>query len=239
VIPSHGPPRGVGVSALEEQRDYSETLKEYEGYDDKIGALEIKLKESRADKSEDTEKIEKDIARWRWIKALCDEFIPTPPDVRITSDASLKLGGKTFELMYFGTAHTDNDLVVLDREDEILITGDLLFYRKCYIMGPHSDTRNWIVLLDKLIDNSSQYEHVIPSHGPPRGVGVSALEEQRDYLQALWDAVVDARQKGLTKDQAINEIKLEQYKDWLDYDRIGLDIEACWAQMERSGTEIF
>jgi len=226
----------IGHANIEKNlmRDYAETLKEYEEYDDKIGALEIKLKEGKADKSGDTEKTEKDIARWKRIKAVFDELVPTPPDVRIACDSSLKLGAKTFEFLCFGTAHTDNDLVVLDRDDGLLIMGDLLFYRKCYIMGPHSDTKHWIALLNKLIDNSSRYEHVIPSHGPARGVGVSALEEQRDYLQALWDAVVGARQKGLTKDQAINQINLDQYKDWVDYDRIGLDIEACWIQMDRT-----
>jgi glyoxylase-like metal-dependent hydrolase (beta-lactamase superfamily II) len=60
--------------------------------------------------------------------------VPNPPSLQITYDVIPKLGGKTFEIPYFGTAHTDSDLIVLDREDGFLIIGDLLCYRKFYIM---------------------------------------------------------------------------------------------------------
>ena len=116
----------------------------------------------------------------------------SPLTFQITSDVILKLGGKTFEILYFGTAHTNNDLVVLDRESRLLIMGDLLCHRKCYIMSPESDATNWIALLEKLIERSTEYEYVIPGHG---GVvaNVNALMEQRDYLKNLCNAVKNAR----------------------------------------------
>jgi glyoxylase-like metal-dependent hydrolase (beta-lactamase superfamily II) len=151
------------------------------------------------------------------------------PSFQITSDTILKIGGKAFEVLYFGAAHTDNDVAVLDREDKLLIMGDLLCHRKCYILGPQSDALNWIDLLEELISRRDEYESVIPGHG---GVvlGVEALEEQRDYLRDLHDAVKSARQKNLSLEQAQKVIRLERYREYIYFDRIDRDIEACWKQ---------
>lgn len=160
------------------------------------------------------------------------KYVSAPPSIQITSDAILSLNDKTFEILYFGAAHTNNDLVILDREDRLLIMGDLLCYRKCYIMNSESDAENWIALLDELIDRRSEYEDVIPGHG---GVVVSAeaLIEQREYLQDICDEVKNARHRNLSLDQAKEEVRLEKYKKYIYYDRIGLDIEAYWKQIEK------
>jgi glyoxylase-like metal-dependent hydrolase (beta-lactamase superfamily II) len=162
--------------------------------------------------------------------ALAD-FVPTDPSILISSDILIHLGGKTFEILHFGNAHTDNDLVVLDREDKLLIMGDLLCPGKSYILGPGSDTRGWIALLDELIARSNEYELVVAGHGAVV-VDVSALDGQREYLIDLWNAVTDAHTRGLTLEQAKRAIDLEKYKNNIKYDKIGLDIEACWNQME-------
>jgi len=160
------------------------------------------------------------------------EHVSPPPAIQITSDAILKPNNKTFEILYFGTAHTNNDIVVLDREDRVLIMGDLLCYRKCYIMDTESDAENWIVLLEKLIDRRNEYEYVIPGHGGVV-VNVEALIEQRDYLKDICNAVNNARHRNLSLGQAKKDIRLEQYKKYINYDRIGLDIEAFWKQTEK------
>lgn len=162
--------------------------------------------------------------------ALAD-FVPTDPSLLISSDILIHLGGKTFEILHFGNAHTDNDLVVLDREDRLLIMGDLLCPGKSYVLGTGSNTRGWIALLDGLIGRSDEYDLVVAGHGAVV-VDVSALAGQREYLLDLWNAVTDAHTRGLTLEQAKRAINLEKYKDNIKYDKIGLDIEACWDQME-------
>lgn len=165
-------------------------------------------------------------------KAESDEYVPTPPTLQISSNTTIKLGGKTFEILHFGTGHTDNDLVVLDRQDKLLILGDLLFVRKCYVMNSGSDVKNWIATLDKLMIRSDQYQYVVPGHGAVV-TDASALKQLQDYLVALWTAVTEAHRKGLTLEQAKQEIRLEEYADFEDYDRMGLDIEVCWRQIGR------
>ena len=48
----------------------------------------------------------------------------------------------------------------------------------------------------------------------------------------IIDAVESARQKKLTLEQAKKAIQLKQYKTYMMYDRINLDIEAYWIQIE-------
>jgi glyoxylase-like metal-dependent hydrolase (beta-lactamase superfamily II) len=206
--------------------------REYGHYEEKIGELEERLEGIEAEMSEEGKKVREELSQWKERKAFLEEYVPISAGLQITSDMILKLGGKTFEILHFDTAHTDNDLVVLVREDRLLIMGDLLCYRKCYVLNPRGDARNWIALLEELIERRQEYDYVVPGHG---GVvlTVEAMIEQRDYLKVICDAVDSARDEGLTLEQAKDEIRLEQYRGYIDYDRIGLDLEACWKQVEK------
>jgi glyoxylase-like metal-dependent hydrolase (beta-lactamase superfamily II) len=212
--------------------DQERLLKKYGHYQEEIRTLSNLVINKIFSSDDERKKYEEDLAFWNETKVFLESYMPTPPSLQISANTILKFGGKTFEILFFGNAHTDNDLVVLDREDRLLIMGDLLCHRKCNVMGSQSDAENWIALLDHLIDRQDEYDHVIPGHG---GVdeNVHALIEQRDYLKNVCEAVIDARQKRFTLDEIKATIHLEQYRDYLMYDRIGLDIEAYWRQLEK------
>lgn len=214
------------------KEDYERLMNKYGHYDSKIDTLTRLLIKKKFLSDKERKKIEEDLVLWNNARNFLQSYVPTPPSVQISSDTILKFGGKTFEILFFETAHTDNDLVVLDKEDKLLIMGDLFCYRKCYIMGLQSDAENWIALLDQLIVCRDEYDYVIPGHG---GVveNIDALIEQRDYLNNICKAVVNARQNGLTLDEAKESIRLEQYNEYMMYDRIGLDVEAYWQQLEK------
>ncbi len=212
--------------------DHGRLMKKYGHYDGKIDTLSKLLSNKKFSSDDNVKKVEEDLAFWKEAKDFLESYVPTPPSFQITSDTILKFGGKTFEILFFGTAHTDNDIVVLDREDRLLIMGDLLCYRKCYVMDPSSDAENWITLLDHLLDRRDEYDHVIPGHGGAVE-NIEALIEQRDYLKNIYEAVVTSRENKLTLDQAKETMHLEQYKNYMMYDRIGLDIEAYWQQVDK------
>ncbi|MFC1725030.1 MBL fold metallo-hydrolase [candidate division KSB1 bacterium] len=216
-----------------QENEYKSLVEKYGDHDKKIKEIENDLNKVK-DSSDKVKKMKEDLKFWKEAKLFMEEYSPAPPELQISSDAVLKLGGKTFEIMYFGTAHTDNDIVILDKEDRVLIMGDLLFYRKCYIMNPASDVLNWMALLEKLIERNSEYDYVIPGHGSVK-LKVDALHEQRGYLSDLYNAVKNAKQSDLSLEQATNKIRLEKYREYMDYDRIALDIEAAWKQIEKKG----
>lgn len=212
--------------------DYRRLTDKYGDYDARIAELTGKSKTAIETGSEETGTIKKDLLFWKSAKAFLEMYVPTPPSVQISSNTLLRVGHKTFEILFFGKAHTDNDLVVLDRDDRLLIMGDLLCYRKCYIMNAEADAMNWIALLQTLIDRRDEFDYVVPGHGGVV-VGVNALLEQREYLNILSDAVWQARQRGSDLEHAKEEIRMEQYSDYMMYDRVGLDVEAMWIQFDR------
>jgi cyclase len=213
------------------KEDHERLLVKYCHYNEVIDSLTHLLQRTESSPVGDKEIIREDLAFWNEAKSFLESYEPTPPTVQVSGDTLLAVGGKTFEILFFGAAHTDNDLVVLDREDRLLVMGDLLCYRKCYVMGPQSKVKNWITLLDTLLDRQDEYDHVIPGHGGAV-LDASALFEQRTYLKDVLDATREARTRGVTLEEARESITLGQYRTYMMYDRIGLDIESCWQQIE-------
>ena len=209
--------------------EHKRLLKKYKNYDEKITDLKTRIQKVN---DSDLEKLKKELANWEEAKIFLEKYTPTPPAIQITSDIDIHLGGKTFEILHFGPAHTTNDIVILDKVDRVLIMGDLLCYKKCYVMNSESDILNWMSLLEKLLERAAEYDHVISGHG---GIsfGADALIVQKEYLENVYAKVSNAREKGLTLTEAQKELQFEEYKEYMQYNRMALDIEALWQQLDK------
>lgn len=212
------------------REEYERLHRKYGCYQEKIDSLENVLITGKVTSQKET--IEKELAFWKYAKNFLKTYTLALPNININSNTILKVGGKIFEILFGGTAHTDNDLVILDREDRLLIMCDLFCYRKCYLMNSESDARNWIAILNKLIARRGEYDYVIPGH-----CGTiekpDALIEQRDYLVDLCEYVEKAIKDNMNLEQAMKNVQLEQYENYWMYDKIVLDVEAYWKQLER------
>ena len=164
------------------------------------------------------------------------DFVFTPPDIYIESDATISLGEISIEILYFGPGHTDADLVIFVPREKLMVTGDLLLGTG-YIPTVHHTSggspANLLSILDGLLEMSGRVEYVVPGHG--QIITLSAVAEQRDYLLALREAVVESRNRGLTLDQAKAEIVLHEYTNYMIYDLAhAANIEAVWHELEGS-----
>lgn len=166
------------------------------------------------------------------------EFKFTHPSITLDHGGTLKCGGKTFVLFDFGPAHTDSDLVVFVPEEKLLITSDLVFNHRIpgIDIGWGGYILNNIASLAKMIELGDKVEHVVPGHGP---IGdMRMVEKYKIFLQDLCDEVRNAISRGLTIEQAQQEIKLDKYSDYKDYrhqrDRVERIVEACWKMLERA-----
>jgi len=54
------------------------------------------------------------------------EVVLDPPDRTFETSASIDLGGRLIDLRYLGRGHTDNDVIVLVPDADVLFAGDLL-----------------------------------------------------------------------------------------------------------------
>ena len=197
-----------------------------------ITEMEEQLKTAESG-TEQAEALKREIALYHRILADSRGFILTPPEISLKGSATLTLGNRTFHILYTGSAHTHADLVVHVPEENLLVMGDLFWDRYIpYIDLHESDPLGWIAFLDKLSKLNNEIEYVVPGHGDVQGP--EALTTMLQLMQTLWDAVADARESGLTLEQAKQEIRLEEYSDYARYPgRVPMVVEACWKAMER------
>jgi quinoprotein relay system zinc metallohydrolase 2 len=111
---------------------------------------------------------------------LIGEVRITAPTLLVDGTLELDLGGRNLVLRAWPTAHSDNDLTVLDRQTGSLFAGDLVFLTHLPVLD--GSLRGWLKIIDELGATSAQ--RVIPGHGPVSD-WPGALGDERRYLEKL------------------------------------------------------
>ena len=117
------------------------------------------------------------------------------PTLLVGGSLKLDLGQRNLVLRAWPTAHSDNDLTVLDEQTATLFAGDLVFLTHVPVLD--GSIRGWLSVLDELGAVSAQ--RVVPGHGPVNKWPVTLVDERR-YLEKLASDVraLVARGKPIT-----------------------------------------
>lgn len=129
------------------------------------------------------------------------------PDITLTADTGVDLGGRVVSLRHLGNANTTGDMVAWDAQTKTLVTGDIVVHPTPYSFGSwHSD---WIDTLQKMRD--LQPAHLVPGHG--------AVMQDDAYLALLQDLLAETRKQvraavdaGKTLDDVRKEITLAEFE---------------------------
>lgn len=163
--------------------------------------------------------------------AIIGENRPTAvPDLTFTDRMTVRLGGKTVELIYPGPSHSNNMIVLRFPEERAVYTVDFISVNRLPYMGL-SDAYfpEWIDAV-RMVE-AMDFDILVPGHGP-LGTKADAAEHRR-YLQALYDAVLDAARKGQSLDEMKKNITLEEFKSVSMYDKWReLNIEGMYRQVD-------
>ncbi len=141
-----------------------------------------------------------------------EHFIP--PDLPVTDTLTLDLGGRSLVLTAQPTAHTDNDLTVLDTKTRTLWLSDLLFMEHLPVVD--GSLNGWLKVLERLATQSA--DRVVPGHGPVVADWPAALEAELRYLRQLQAEVRTALAANKTLEQALNETRASHYDHWELFD---------------------
>lgn len=162
--------------------------------------------------------------------AIIGEQRPTAvPDITFTERMSISLGGKSVELIYVGLSHSDNMIVMHFPAERALFAVDFISVKRLpYMNLSDAYFPEWIDAVKKV--EAMEFDILVPGHGP---LGTKAdVTEHREYLQALYDSVLEAARRGESLDEMKSSIKLERFAHLSMYDKWReLNIEGMYRQV--------
>ena len=121
-----------------------------------------------------------------WFESMClpyafDEVTHTPSDETFSGTVWREIGGRKFQLIEVGPAHTTGDLMVYVPDAKTLFAGDILFIGSTPVMwaGP---VENWLNALDLIL--GLDVETIVPGHGPVTNKdGVRKVKSYWEYVR--------------------------------------------------------
>ena len=152
-----------------------------------------------------------------------------PPTQLVAAEVKLDLGGRRLAIRAWPTAHTDNDVTVLDEESGTLFAGDLVVTKHVPVLD--GSILGWLAVMDEL--GQIPAKHVLPGHGPPVDDWQAALANQRRYLERLTNDVRGMISRGATLAVAARSAGLAEKDRWsLFEDYNGRNATAAFAELE-------
>lgn len=170
-------------------------------------------------------------------RAIIGEKRPTAiPEVTFSDRLTIELGGKTVELIYVGRSHSDNTIVLHFPAERALFTVDIITVKRLpYQNFPDSYFPDWIEAL-KMVE-TIDFDILVPGHGP---LGTKAdASDNRAYLEDLYTAVLEQARVGASLEEMQQNITLEKYQDWGQYEAwLPLNIEGVYQRimLQRRGS---
>lgn len=142
-------------------------------------------------------------------------FKVVPPSIVFDDRMTLDLGNLKAELIAFGPAHSEDDILVFFPEEGLLLTGDLAFdfslgspQPKATLPSGRFDVPRWLRALDDVLSGPRLPGHVIAAHRREIMSG-GDLARRRAYLGAAWDRVKQALAGGKKLDDVLDRAGLD------------------------------
>ncbi|MDH5256464.1 MAG: MBL fold metallo-hydrolase [Gammaproteobacteria bacterium] len=134
-----------------------------------------------------------------------------PASHYLSEDMVFKFGGLDISVLLFGSAHSDGDLSLFVKQDEVLITGDLLFTGRIPFVGG-DDVQNWVKKIDELAKYPAKW--IIPGHGAAFKEFEKGSKLTKNYLNLLYTVMTN----GVDELMSFEEI----YKntDWSEFENL-------------------
>ncbi len=135
-----------------------------------------------------------------------NEVVIRLPNIVFDSEATLRLGSKTIQLMHM-PGHTSDSIVALVKEERILFSGDAMMPVPYVVWGDEEQMIQSLKAIRKM-----SLEHIVQGHGEVllRGEINETIDSSIQYLATIKECVLKAIEEGTPLQKLLS-----------------LDIEAC------------
>ena len=128
------------------------------------------------------------------------------------------------------TAHTDNDVTVLDEKTGTMFLGDLLFAK--HVPALDGSIRGWLALIGKLKARKDM-KLAVPGHGPASMPWPAAFAAEQRYLNKVADDVRVMIKQGKTLSEAAETAGMSEKDAWLLFKEYhARNVSAAFAELE-------
>ncbi|MDY6916396.1 MAG: MBL fold metallo-hydrolase [Chloroflexota bacterium] len=156
---------------------------------------------------------------------LMEGYSLKKPSVTFSERLVLHLGEHTFEAIHL-PGHTASETAVFIPEERVVFTGDNVFY-KVQLFIHQGYPGEWLESLKRI--GELEVDVIVPGHGEV--CDKSYLEEQASFVRDWVQAVQEAIDKGLSKEEAKERISL------LDRYPMGAGLEAMGPDLQKMNVE--
>jgi len=151
------------------------------------------------------------------------------PNLFVADDATLDLGGRSLHVHAHPTAHTDNDLSILDAATGTLWIGDLLFVDR--VPALDGSILGWLAQTGAL--RASPATRAVPGHGPAVVPWPGAAMAQERYLTGVVRDIRAIIARGGDIEQAVATVGLPERDRWLLFDDYnGRNVTSAYKELE-------
>ena len=141
------------------------------------------------------------------------------PNVTFDHEIRMYLASREIQVFHLKRGHTDGDSIIYFPQAKVVHMGDLFFNKVIPVIdrAHGASTAEWTETIDAVIARVDPACQFIPGHGEV--TNVADLKAFKQYLLDLRGAVKKAIDGGMTREQTVKEVKLEQYSKYTSYEQ--------------------
>ena len=167
---------------------------------------------------------EKLMAESREMRAAFEGFRFVLPHVEYREKMTLRVGERSFELMYLKGVHSEADTAVWLPAERVLFSASGIVVDQFNILRPFVTIPD-ILAASKMM-KALKPEVVVPGHGQPGTTKI--FDDTEKYYALLVERVGKMAKEGKSLDEIKKEVKMPEYDHWATKERFPTNVEAAY-----------
>jgi cyclase len=178
----------------------------------------------------DPERIQKLAATSPEMRAALEGYRFVTPNVEYRQKMTLKVGERTFELIYLKGVHSESDTAVWLPKERVLFSAAGIVVNQINNLRPSVSIPDILAAAKTM--KSLNPVHVVPGHGMPGTAKI--FEDGEKYYALLLDRVGRLAKEGKSLEQIRKEVRMPEYEHWAAQERFPTNVEAAYRAVKGS-----